>query len=75
MVNSYIGPFTSIYHSGVIENCEIEYSIVLEGCTIRDVDSRIQDSLIGRNVEIGRAPQRPKTLRLTLGDHSKLGIF
>jgi glucose-1-phosphate thymidylyltransferase len=73
--NSYVGPFTSIYYSTLIQNCEIEYSIVLENCKIRDVDARIQDSLIGRNVEIGRAPNRPKALQVTLGDHSKLGIF
>ena len=30
IVNSYVGPFTSIYHHCVIENSEIEHSIVLE---------------------------------------------
>jgi glucose-1-phosphate thymidylyltransferase len=74
IINSYIGPFTSIYHHCTIENCEIEYSIVLENSSIRDIDARILDSLIGRNVEIGRAPSRPKALKLTLGDHSKVGI-
>ncbi|MBX3084381.1 MAG: glucose-1-phosphate thymidylyltransferase [Anaerolineae bacterium] len=74
IVNSYVGPFTSIYHHCTIENCEIEYSIVLENSTVRDVDARILDSLIGRNVEIGRAPARPKALKLTLADNSKLGI-
>jgi glucose-1-phosphate thymidylyltransferase len=74
IVNSYVGPFTSIYHHCEIVNCEIEYSIVLENSAVRDVDARILDSLIGRNVEIGRAPARPKALKLTLADNSKLGI-
>ncbi|MBX3066805.1 MAG: glucose-1-phosphate thymidylyltransferase [Anaerolineae bacterium] len=74
IVNSYIGPFTSIYHHCTIEHCEIEYSIVLENSSIQDVDTRIQDSLIGRNVEIARGTQRPKALKLTLADYSKLGI-
>jgi glucose-1-phosphate thymidylyltransferase len=52
IVNSYIGPFTSIYHHVLIEDSEIEHSIVLEYSKIIDIPQRIEDSLIGRNVEI-----------------------
>jgi glucose-1-phosphate thymidylyltransferase len=75
IVNSYVGPFTSIYHDVVVENCEIEQSIVLENSRLTDIDARIQGSLIGRNVEMGRGPARPKALKLTLGDYSKVGIL
>jgi len=75
IVNSYVGPFTSIYHDVVVENAEIEHSMVLEFSCIRDVGARIQDSLIGRDVTIERSPIKPKALNLTLGDHSKLGIL
>lgn len=75
IINSYIGPFTSIYHHVTVENCEIEYSIVLENSILRNIDARINASLIGRNVEMERAPIRPRALKLTLGDYSKLGIF
>jgi len=75
IVNSYVGPFTSIYHHVVIENCEIEHSIVLEHSKLCDIDARIQGSLIGRNVEMYRGPVRPRALKLTLGDHSKVGIY
>ena len=75
IVDSYIGPFTSIYHHVTIEHCEIEYSIVLENTTLRDISGRIQDSLIGRNVEVGRANTHPHALKLTLGDHSKVGLL
>jgi glucose-1-phosphate thymidylyltransferase len=75
IVNSYVGPFTSIYHHVIIENCEIEHSIVLENSRLCDIDARIQGSLIGRNVELQRSPIRPRALKLTLGDHSKVGIL
>jgi glucose-1-phosphate thymidylyltransferase len=75
IVNSYIGPFTSIYHHAVVENCEIEYSIVLEHTIISDIEARIQDSLIGRSVVLNRAASRPRVLSLTLGDHSKVGLL
>ncbi len=75
IVNSYIGPFTSIYHHVVVENSEIEHSMVLENSRISDIDGRIQDSLIGRDVVISRSPIKPKALTLTVGDHSKIGIL
>ncbi len=75
IVNSYVGPFTSIYHDVVIENSEIERAIVLEDSVIRDIPARIQDSLIGRNVRLVRSPMKPKAYKLTLGDHSQVGIL
>jgi len=75
IVNSYVGPFTSIYHDVVIENSEIEHSIVLEHSLIQDIPARIQDSLIGRQVRLIRSPIKPKAYKLTLGDHSQVGIL
>lgn len=75
ITNSYIGPFTSIYNEVVVENCEIERSIVLEGASIRDVPVRIQDSLIGRNAEVGVVDAKPNALKMNLGDHSKIQLL
>ncbi len=75
IVNSYIGPFTSIYHDVVIENCEIDRSIVLEYSVMRDIDVRVQDSLIGRYALVQKSEYRPKALKLKLGDHSKVGLL
>ncbi len=75
IVNAYIGPFTSIYHDCHIEDCEIEHSIVLENTTIVGIPHRIEDSLIGRNVEIRRSPIKPKAYKMTLGDNSKVGLL
>ena len=75
IVNAYVGPFTSIYHHCLIENAEISRSIVLEHCQIRNLDQRIEDSLIGRHVTIERSPIRPRAYKFTLGDHSQLGLL
>lgn len=71
--NSYIGPFTSVYYDAKIRNSEIEYSIVLENSTISDV-VRIEESLVGKGVEISRADIKPKAYRLMLGDNSKISL-
>jgi len=75
IVSSYVGPFTSIYHHVLIQGSEIEHSIVLEHSRIVDIDQRIEDSLIGRRVEISRSSLKPKAYKMTLGDHSKVGII
>jgi glucose-1-phosphate thymidylyltransferase len=75
ILNSYVGPFTSIYHDVEIEDSEIERAIVLEESVIRDIPARIQDSLIGRNVNLTRSPIKPKAYKLTLADHSQVGIL
>jgi glucose-1-phosphate thymidylyltransferase len=75
VVNSYVGPFTSIYHHVLIEDSEIEHSIVLEHSQILDIPYRIEDSLIGQDSRITRSPIKPKALKMTLGDHSQVGIL
>jgi glucose-1-phosphate thymidylyltransferase len=49
--------------------------VVLENSRIVDIDQRIEDSLIGRNVEITRSPLKPRAYKLMLGDHSKVGLI
>lgn len=75
IINSYVGPFTSIDHHVTVENAEIEHSMVLDRSQIRDIEGRIQDSLIGRDVVIERSPIKPRALKLTLADHSRVGIL
>lgn len=72
--NSYVGPFTSLYHHVTIRNCEIVRSIVLEHSTIQDVGTVVRDSLIGRKATIQRNQQRPNGLKVNLGDNSSLSI-
>ena len=73
VTGSYIGPFTSVAPGCTIADSEIEYSIVLEGASIRGV-RRIEASLIGHDVEVTPAPRVCQAHRLVLGDHSKVQI-
>jgi glucose-1-phosphate thymidylyltransferase len=73
VTGSYIGPFTAIGQDCVIEESEIEYSILLRGASIRGV-RRIQASIIGHDAEVTPAPTVPRVHRLVLGDHSMVQI-
>ncbi len=72
--SSFIGPFTAIDSNTRISRSEIEYSIVLSDCTLEDISSRIEGSLIGRGVTVGCAKATPKTLKLVLGDSSAVAL-
>jgi glucose-1-phosphate thymidylyltransferase len=74
IVHAYVGPFTAIMNDVEIQDSEIEYSIVLEGSSIRDLANRVIDSLIGRNVRIYRVPVKPSAFRFMLGDNSEVGL-
>ncbi|MCD6344712.1 MAG: glucose-1-phosphate thymidylyltransferase [Anaerolineae bacterium] len=75
IVSAYVGPFTSIYHDCLVQDSEIEHSIVLEHSVLKSLPARIQDSLIGRRVVLQRSPARPQALKLTLGDYSQVGLL
>jgi len=72
--HAFVGPYTSIGERCKIERCEIENSIVLADCEIKDIPLRIDGSLIGRNVRIVKTDQKPKAYRFMLGDNSEVGI-
>ena len=74
IVDSYIGPFTSIQKNCRIVKTEIEHSIVLEGSEIIDIGSRIDESLIGREVRIYKCPPKPLAFRFMVGDKSEIGL-
>jgi glucose-1-phosphate thymidylyltransferase len=69
IVDSYVGPFSSIASDCEIVGSELEHSVVLTRSRIVDAP-RLTDSLLGRDVEVTRSDRRPKALRLMLGDHS-----
>ena len=68
--NAYVGPFTSIYYNCTVRESEVEHSIILENSTIDAIGSRIEDSLIGKNVLVRRSDLKPNAYRLMLGDNS-----
>jgi len=75
LTNAYIGPFTAVAQDSMVVNSEIEHSIILEGCDIRDIEGRIEDSLIGRHTQIYPSSAKPRAYKLLLGDNSRLGIL
>lgn len=68
--DSYVGPYTSIGADVVIEHSEIEHSIVMCCCVIKNIEGRIDASLIAENAQVIRATAKPTTHRLVLAENS-----
>ncbi|MCS7209966.1 MAG: glucose-1-phosphate thymidylyltransferase [Fimbriimonadales bacterium] len=68
----YIGSFTAIGDGVRLINCEVEYSIILEGSCVERVETRIEGSLLGKHAVVRGGAKRPRTLRLMLGDSSSI---
>jgi glucose-1-phosphate thymidylyltransferase len=75
LTDAYIGPYTAIGDGVVIEKAEIEHAIVLEGSSVCDLEGRIEASLIGKNVTIGRSPALPRAYRFVVGDNAEIAIL
>ena len=73
ILNSFIGPYTSIGNECVVENSSIEYSVVMEKSEIKDIE-RIDESLIGRNAKVTKGSSVNKALKLNIGDDAQVEI-
>jgi len=73
--DAYVGPYTSLDRGVVVESCEVEHSILLEGAHISNLEVRLEASLLGRNVKLTRGNGLPKTLQMIVGDNSEIGIL
>ena len=71
--NAFIGPFTSIGAGTVIEHSSIEHSVILEKCSIRNIE-RLSDSVIGRCTMVTRRGDNFKTTTLFVGDDAKVEL-
>src|SRR5204862_854761 len=74
VTDAYVGPYTSIDEDVTVERAEVEHSILLAGSSVSDLGSRMEASLLGRNVRLSRGDGLPKTLRMIVGDNAEIRI-
>lgn len=74
LIDTYIGPYTSIGAGVRLESVEIEHSIVLPHATIRYPGHRIEASLVGEGAAIGRDFGLPSAIRLRVGRGAEVSL-
>jgi glucose-1-phosphate thymidylyltransferase len=76
LIDAYVGPYSAIAENCLVEQAEIEHSILLAGSQVSHLAGRMESSLLGRNVKIRRDEGRqPRAFRFMVGDNSEIGIL
>jgi glucose-1-phosphate thymidylyltransferase len=73
IVDSHVGPFTSIGDRVVLERSAVDHSVIMADSRIVDV-RRLEDSLVGRRVTLTPGDSRHGSLSLLVGDDCKIDL-
>lgn len=73
IINSFIGPYTSIGNHVKVIDSVVEHSVVLDNAFLSGIE-RLEDSLIGKNTRVLRNSSLHKALRLMVGDDSTVEV-
>jgi glucose-1-phosphate thymidylyltransferase len=71
--DSFVGPYSSIGNGTEISQAVVEHCVVMENCRISNIE-RLEDSVLGKNVEVTTNHGPHRALRLLLGDDSKVEL-
>lgn len=71
IVRSFIGPFTAVGNGSVLEDVNVEHSVILDRCELRQVP-RLEDSLLGTGARVSKKNSAHKALHLFLGDDAEV---
>jgi glucose-1-phosphate thymidylyltransferase len=74
LTDCYIGPYTAVGEGCTIESAEVEHSILLAGSAVRNLNGRMESSLLGRNTTVARDTRQPRAFRFMIGDDGEIGI-
>jgi glucose-1-phosphate thymidylyltransferase len=73
IVDSFIGPYTTIGPHTRILHSVVEHSVILNHCLIENIP-RLEDSLIGRESRVIQGRKQAKALRLLIGDNGVVEV-
>jgi glucose-1-phosphate thymidylyltransferase len=72
--NSYIGPYTAIGNNCRIEGSEIEASILMNNCIVRNIPGRIDRSLLADNAQVISTERLPSAYRFVLAENTYVEV-
>ena len=73
IIDSFVGPYSAIGADCLVQSSEVEHSVVMDGSTVSEI-ARLEDSLIGSHAVVSRSKQKPRSLRLMVGDHCQIDV-
>ena len=74
LVDTFIGPYTSIGAGARLDGAEVDHSIILERACIHHLGQRLETSIIGAEAKIQRDFGMPTALKLSIGRGSSVTL-
>jgi glucose-1-phosphate thymidylyltransferase len=74
VVDSFIGPYTSIGPGAIVTGAEVDNTIVMTAAEIMHPGSRIEASVIGERARITRSFELPKGLHVRIGPGGQISL-
>ena len=74
ITDAYVGPYTSIGRGVVIENAEVEHSILFPGASIKHLGGRLEASVVGADARVFRDFRLPRAFRLNVGERAEVAL-
>jgi len=71
IIRSFIGPFTAVGNGSILEDVNVEHSVILDRCELQQVP-RLEDSLLGTGAKVSKKNSAHKALHLFLGDDAEV---
>jgi glucose-1-phosphate thymidylyltransferase len=70
LIDTFIGPYTSVGPGARLDGAEVDHSIVLSGASIQHLGHRIEASVVGAGAQVARDFGMPTAVRLQVGRYS-----
>jgi glucose-1-phosphate thymidylyltransferase len=70
LIDTFVGPYSSIGPGARLEGAEVDHSIVLSGAAIHHLGHRVEASVIGAGAHVARDFGMPTAVRLQVGRFS-----
>ena len=74
VIDSFIGPYTSVGPGAIVSGAEIDNAIVMTAAEITHPGSRIEASMIGERARVTRSFELPKGLHMRIGPGAQIGL-
>jgi glucose-1-phosphate thymidylyltransferase len=74
IIDSYVGPYTSVGEEAIIENSEVENAIIMPRATIEHFGLRVEESVIGEGAELRRTFRVPRGVSLSIGAEAEIAL-
>lgn len=73
VINSWVGPFCAIGSHSVLEDVEVQRSVILPNCRLRGI-GRLEESLLGEGVTVGKRGGKPRVIRMLVAEGSEVEV-